>query len=497
MPFTKQSHFLISYFMQNNCFERKPLNKKTLKIFDTLYDELNNANKYISELKNKWGENFYRIQIKQISTVSEIIKPKTFNINSFPEEIRTHIDIHILTNLTYHFSLFERNIKIHFLLEDLNAEIQIDVYNEYVDRILIWLYINIMDSNSQAAISSSEIIEDGPQLEAIDQNSTTSTIVLCILAHGKDLNDMLDSYNGKLNNTLVFSVANKSCVALGFRNYSNFDKMSDLFSELNTNKKKIFDVITDLEKKTSSTSDNPKYNFKTSYKKTQTPLHIMEEIQDNITKNQTILATPGISKFDRKRAELALEHWIKIKNDTESKVAQNNIDSEKCMIACEKGLTNKPRFIKNNRLYDSTDDETLDGANFGFHVLDIRNPKNARQNNYIEIQDKLNENTVIRLSEILKICYQDYDFDYVTIFDFACRTLDSETCSNVCRQELCVDCSTSSLEIQEGIQVIDKYKEKNIGGMKRKRKRKTKKVRKTRTKKSRKTKAKKLKIKFK
>ena len=340
-------------------------------------------------------------------------------------------------------------------------------------------------SSSDAAMSSSEEANDGIRIEPINQSSTTSTIVLCILAHGMDLNDMLDSYSGKLKNTLIFSVANKSCVALGFKNYRNFDKMTDLFSELNTNKRKIFDVITDLERKTSSTSDNPKYNLKISYEKPHIPLHVMEQIQDNITKYQTILATPGISKFDKKRAGLSLESWIKFKNDTESTVEQNIIYSKKCMMACEKGLTNKPRFIKNNRLYDSRRDDTADGSNFGIYVLDIRNPKNARQNNYIEIQDKLSENKVIRLSEILNICYQDYDFDYVTIFDFACRNVDNETCADVCRQELCTDCSTSSLEIDEGIQIMDKYKEKNIGGMKTKRKTRRKKGRKT--KKSRKT----------
>ena len=43
--------------------------------------------------------------------------------------------------MNYSFRLFERNISIIFLTEDGNPEHQIEIYNSYVDNMLVWLYI--------------------------------------------------------------------------------------------------------------------------------------------------------------------------------------------------------------------------------------------------------------------------------------------------------------------------------------------------------------------
>lgn len=46
-----------------------------------------------------------------------------------------------MTELCYSFSLFERSIKIYFVLEDINIETKIHVYNNYVNNVMMWLYI--------------------------------------------------------------------------------------------------------------------------------------------------------------------------------------------------------------------------------------------------------------------------------------------------------------------------------------------------------------------
>jgi len=46
-----------------------------------------------------------------------------------------------LTELSYHFSLFDRNIKIYFTIEEPNVEFDLHTYNTYVDNIVMWLYI--------------------------------------------------------------------------------------------------------------------------------------------------------------------------------------------------------------------------------------------------------------------------------------------------------------------------------------------------------------------
>jgi hypothetical protein len=47
----------------------------------------------------------------------------------------------MLFDLSYTFSLFGREIKVHFIVEDPSAEHQIELYNEYIEKILVWLYI--------------------------------------------------------------------------------------------------------------------------------------------------------------------------------------------------------------------------------------------------------------------------------------------------------------------------------------------------------------------
>ena len=72
--------------------------------------------KYLNSLKQKG--NYYNLSIKKIVSASQILRPKNFNANSFPELVRKHIDELTMSEITYHFSLFGRNIKIHFIFSN-------------------------------------------------------------------------------------------------------------------------------------------------------------------------------------------------------------------------------------------------------------------------------------------------------------------------------------------------------------------------------------------
>ena len=123
------------------------------------------------------------------------------------------------------------------------------------------------------------------------------------------------------------------------------------------------------------------------------------------------------------------------------------------------------------------------------------------------ITELLNSKKSINLSELLEICYNVFNFDYVTIIDFACRTSDIEdsvcsacddTCLNMSKKitrrhsfpnakkkhtssntkrrhsspnkkrhsssPICTNCSMSLIEIKKGSEIMNKYKHKNIGG---------------------------------
>jgi hypothetical protein len=138
---TNASKNLMSFFLENKCINHVEQTPKTKKTITKLFRELKQADTYIKLKKQTEGSKFYKINIEKIVSVSQVPKPKTFNSSSFTKEIREHIDTATNYSLSYTFSLFDRNINILFIVEDTSPQLQIDYYNEYVEKILVWLYI--------------------------------------------------------------------------------------------------------------------------------------------------------------------------------------------------------------------------------------------------------------------------------------------------------------------------------------------------------------------
>jgi hypothetical protein len=141
MKITKESRKLMSFFIDNNCLIPLKQTRKSDILLKKLFIELSNGFRYIQDLKTKSGPAFYKLRIERITNINKIPKPTTFPPNAFPPEIRKHIDDYSLSLLTYSFHLFGRNIHIIFLTEDENPENLIEHYNNYVDYMLVWLYI--------------------------------------------------------------------------------------------------------------------------------------------------------------------------------------------------------------------------------------------------------------------------------------------------------------------------------------------------------------------
>lgn len=141
MKLSKNSKLLMSFFIKNNCVEHISQSKHIDEILTDLYKEIIESYNYLIDLKRVKKENFYNISIKKITNVSQISRPKNFNSNNFPEDIRKHIDHLTLSEISYTFSLFDRKIILHFVVEEANVEHKLDVYNRYVDAIILWFYI--------------------------------------------------------------------------------------------------------------------------------------------------------------------------------------------------------------------------------------------------------------------------------------------------------------------------------------------------------------------
>jgi hypothetical protein len=137
MKLNKNSKELILFFTKNRHINKVTQTKQTENILVDIYNDICEAYHYSKKLRKE----HFNITTKKISNVSQIKRPKFFTSNSFPEEVRNHIDNKVVNEITYQFSIFERNIKIHFMVEDENIENKMSIYNTYVNRMVMWLYI--------------------------------------------------------------------------------------------------------------------------------------------------------------------------------------------------------------------------------------------------------------------------------------------------------------------------------------------------------------------
>jgi hypothetical protein len=138
MRLTKNSELLMSFFLERKCIQNIEQTHKTDIILEKLYHEIKNADHYIKHLKETQREKFYNIKITKILNIHQIPSPSRFTADSFPDQVRNHIKETATVDLLYTFSLFDKNIKVHFILEE---SYKLSTYNKYIDSILMWLYI--------------------------------------------------------------------------------------------------------------------------------------------------------------------------------------------------------------------------------------------------------------------------------------------------------------------------------------------------------------------
>jgi hypothetical protein len=151
MKLSKNSKQLMLFFTQNKHINNVKQTKRTDIILDELYNDILNAYKYLLFLKQKGS--YYTITIKKVLTSSQISKPQNFNSNSFPEMVRKHIDELTVSEITYNFSLYGRNIKVNFIVEEDDIELKLETYNKHIDSIIMWLYILNQYASKQCANS--------------------------------------------------------------------------------------------------------------------------------------------------------------------------------------------------------------------------------------------------------------------------------------------------------------------------------------------------------
>lgn len=135
MRLSKHSKQLMLFFSKYEQLNYVRLTNKTKEIFCELYNEILKAYYYVKKQPP------YKANIKKITTSSQITKPKIFNSKSFPEIVRNHIDDMTMAEISYSFSLYDRSIRVHFIVENGNVEDELEIYNKYIESIAIWLCV--------------------------------------------------------------------------------------------------------------------------------------------------------------------------------------------------------------------------------------------------------------------------------------------------------------------------------------------------------------------
>jgi len=138
MKLLKHSKEFMSFFANENNFSTKQTKQtnQTKHIFKELYIHLFNSYTYLQ----KQGD-FFTVNVKKITNIGDIVKPKMFGDDSIPYEIRSYINKHSLTELLYQFSLYSRNVKVYFILDEHYTKSTLKKYNHYIHVIAMWIYI--------------------------------------------------------------------------------------------------------------------------------------------------------------------------------------------------------------------------------------------------------------------------------------------------------------------------------------------------------------------
>ena len=157
MKLSKNSQNLMSFFTKNNHINKINQTKRTDSIIIELYYDILEAYKSLFFLKKKekqkekQKDKYYNVSIKKITNTSQITRPQSFNAESLPVLVRANIDKLSMSELTYTFSLYGRNIKVIFILEEDTKVLKLETFNSYIDYIIMWLHILNKYASKQCA----------------------------------------------------------------------------------------------------------------------------------------------------------------------------------------------------------------------------------------------------------------------------------------------------------------------------------------------------------
>lgn len=141
MNLSNSSELLFSFFKNKRCIPELTFNDKTILIFKKLLNDILDAEKYLHSIKQHNGY-IYEKTTHPIHTKNDLPKLNNFRADIFTTEVQSHIENNMKLTVKYSLELFNRFIHIYFIIEkdDLH-KINLNKYDDYVHRILLWSYI--------------------------------------------------------------------------------------------------------------------------------------------------------------------------------------------------------------------------------------------------------------------------------------------------------------------------------------------------------------------
>jgi len=143
MILTKHSKELTNFFIQHNCVHHERIRPETRQTLIVLYNMIKNAN---IEIKNTQLTK----KVHNVSFMEPAIKPKSFTANNFPATVIKHIDSTAAVEVTYQFSLKERNMTVHFILENASPA-NVSACDNHIKLIIHAMHVLTLYSNKECS----------------------------------------------------------------------------------------------------------------------------------------------------------------------------------------------------------------------------------------------------------------------------------------------------------------------------------------------------------
>ena len=140
MNFSEESNKLINFFIDDFKKFHKTYNKTEQQeldnIYKKLYEEVVEAEKYISKSHNNMTRNLTEVVLKEQIPYTSLLESKFIPLN-----IRKHIKKEGKHYLNYKYTMNQRRIEIVFVFYSNDELLYLDDYDRYIKYMLIWLKI--------------------------------------------------------------------------------------------------------------------------------------------------------------------------------------------------------------------------------------------------------------------------------------------------------------------------------------------------------------------